>query len=537
VLAAGVGWGTPEAKSTYGQLIEFQQPATLPVGTSRVEILLDFPGGDGPVVADVGVGVAGTPTILAFNYDTTTSHVYPNTKVGARWRITLADGTTEVGPRVTTTYADTGFQWQSKTGGIVRVHWYEGGEALARQVLTSAQAGIEKATTLLGVTETEPIDVFVYGSEDAFFAAAGPGTREWAGAFALPDIRTLIALIPPDQVSPAVINDYIPHELTHVVFDTAVKNRYHQPPRWLNEGFAVYMSLGFGPDDRTALRRGVADDRIIPLEALTGLFPTTDLQGRLAYAEGVSAVSYIVDTFGPDALAKLIGAYAGGVSDDEAFLAGLGLTVAAFEAEWMSSIGAHAPARAGPLPAPPGPVPSGWTGQSATGATSPAPGSPAPAAPASSGSAAAPGESAGPVASSAGGADAGGGSGTDLGGLLLLIAALVSAIALGGALALRSRRGPPPGTPSGPPAAPLWPADVSGGPASPPSAWPPAPGALPPASPPSAWPPAPEPPAPAWPPAPEPPAPAWPPAPEPPAPAWPPAPPAAGPGATEEPQG
>jgi len=523
VLAAGVEWGTPEARSTYGQLIEFQQPATLPVGTSRVEILLDFPGGDGPVVADVGVGVTGTSTILAYNYDTTTSHVYPNTKVGARWRITLADGTTEVGPRVTTTYADTGFEWQTRTDGIVRVHWYEGGDALARRVLASTQAGIEKATTLLGVTESEPIDVFVYGSKDAFVAAAGPGTREWAGAFALPKARTLIALIPADQASPAVINYYIPHELTHLVFDTAARNAYHDPPRWLDEGFAVYMAEGYAPYYRNDLGSGVDDGRIIPLEALTGLFPTTDLQGRLAYAEGVSAVSYIVDTYGPDALAKLIGAYAGGVSDDEAFLAGIGLTVAAFEAEWMSSIGAHAPARAGPLPAPPGPVPSGWTGQAGTGATTPAPESSAPAAPASPGSSAAPSESAGPVASSTGGADAGGTSGTDLGGLLLLVAALASAIALGGALALRSRRGPPPGTPPGPPGAPLWPADGSGGPASPPSAWPPAP----------------EPPASAWPPAPEPPSPpsAWPAAPGALPLAWPPAPPAAGPGAPEEPRG
>ena len=39
----------------------------------------------------------------------------------------------------------------------------------------------------------------------------------------------------------------VPHELTHLVFDTAVTNPYHFPPRWLNEGLAVYLSEGTSP--------------------------------------------------------------------------------------------------------------------------------------------------------------------------------------------------------------------------------------------------------------------------------------------------
>ena len=52
---------------------------------------------------------------------------------------------------------------------------------------------------------------------------------------------------------------------------------------------------------------------------------------------------------------RLVRAYAGGVSDDEAFTAGLGVTVGEFEADWLASIGAAAPERQGPQPAPPGP--------------------------------------------------------------------------------------------------------------------------------------------------------------------------------------
>ena len=268
------------------------------------------------------------------------------------------------GPSVTATYADTGFPWKTKTGKVVRLHWYEGSDAFAERALKIGDDAIAKASKILGVTETEPVDFFVYASQDAFYAAAGPGTRENVGGFALPDIRTLFALITPDEIDAAWVGTVVPHELTHLVFDTAVKNPYHYPPRWLNEGVAVYLSEGNASDYRSDLRKGVADGRVLPLEALSGLFPAAGDQFFLAYAESVSAVAYIVDTYGRDALVKLIQAYADGVSDDQAFRAGLGVSLADVEAGWLASIGAAVPERAGPLPAPDGPVPSGWTGQS-----------------------------------------------------------------------------------------------------------------------------------------------------------------------------
>lgn len=448
-LAADVSWGTPEATSTYGEVISFRQPATVPVGYSRVEVLLDFPGADGPFVAEVGRQVSGTSTILGFDYAAAASHLYPNTRVGARWRVTLADGTVDVGPRVTTTYADSGFPWRTKTGKIVRLHWYEGDDAFADRALALGEAAIEKASKILGVTETEPVDFFVYASEDAFYAAAGPGTRENVGGFALSDIRTLFGLITPDEISDPWVGVVVPHELTHLVFDTAVENPYHYPPRWLNEGVAVYLSEGYTPSYRKDLRDGVNDGRTLPLEALASEFPTGAEQWFLAYAEGVSAVSYIVDTYGQDALVSLIRAYAEGVSDDDAFRTGLGVTLADVEAGWLKSIDAKAPERAGPQPAPPGPVPSDWSGQAGPGA---APTAPASGAPAASGT---PAASADVSASPSGGATGEQPGRTDAGGLLVALAVFVAAVALGVAFAARSRgRRPPSAGPSPPPVEP-----------------------------------------------------------------------------------
>ena len=50
VRAASVEWGTPTAASHFGAAVEFEQPATLPADTSRVEVLVTLPGDAGPFV-------------------------------------------------------------------------------------------------------------------------------------------------------------------------------------------------------------------------------------------------------------------------------------------------------------------------------------------------------------------------------------------------------------------------------------------------------------------------------------------------------
>jgi hypothetical protein len=189
----------------------------------------------------------------------------------------------------------------------------------------------------------------------------------------------MVALITPDEIDATWVSTVVPHELTHLVFDTATKNPYAFPPRWLNEGLAVYLSEGYTDSWRGAVTSAVGSGDIIPLDGLTGQFPTTRDQFFLAYGESVSAVDYLVRTFGKDALVKVVRSYAKGVSDDEAFQAGIGKSVADFQAGWLADLGATAPAAVGPQPGPAGPVPAGWAAGSGSASASAAPATSGPA--------------------------------------------------------------------------------------------------------------------------------------------------------------
>ena len=433
-LAPAVGaaspptFGTPTATSMFDSGIDFRQPITGGDAIDRVELLLTFADAIGPNVTAVpSTGAADT---LTYHLDTSgPRHLIPNTPIVARWRVFPASDPEHgvLGPELRVVYADDRFAWKTVSGELVRVHWYEGSAAFAAKALKLGEDEVRATSELLGVTETKPVDFFVYPNTADFYGALGPGAHENVAGTAFSNIRTLLGLIPPDQIDDPIVAVRIPHEFVHLVFGTASANPYHAPPRWLNEGLAVYQSEGYGSNDRGDVQAAAKSGTLIPLDGLTGQFPNGQ-DFFLAYSESVGAVDYMVRTYGSDALVTLIRSYADGRTDDEAFTAALGVDMTAFGEAWFKDVKAKAPTKYGPQPAPPGPVPSAWTGVvgGAVASSVPVASNGAPAESAAT--------SAAPVPAPAGGAS---GSGTGL--VLVVVVGAVAAIAIG-ILVARSRR-------------------------------------------------------------------------------------------------
>ncbi len=356
-------FGDPVGESSFTTGVRFSQPVSIHRTLARVELLLTIADADGSTVISQPVPTGTGARILTYLFDPAVDgHLPPNTPLVARWRLIGVDGpdAVELGPEVRVTYSDDRFEWRTEAGALVRVHWYEGSDAFGARALKIGQDAVREVSNLLQVTESDPIDFYIYADQAAFYDALGPGTRENVGGQANAEIRTLFALISPTDIDLPWVGTVIPHELTHLVLDTAADNPYHFPPRWLNEGLAVYLSQGYDASDRGAVEAAAISGALIPLDGLTGEFPTSYERFSLAYAESVSAVEYFIRIHGQDALVSLIRSYAVGRSDDEAFGAALGVDTSAFGAAWLEDLGAAVPTRYGPQPAPPGPVPSAW---------------------------------------------------------------------------------------------------------------------------------------------------------------------------------
>jgi hypothetical protein len=433
--AAGVTFGDPAARPEYGTSITFTVPLEHAGPLARVELQLRFPGSLGPYVVTVPITTAPSQTVT-YTLDVSGSgHIVPNTTIEATWAAYPEAGQPPVlSSTETVHYLDTDHQWKTLKGDVVTVHWYQGGDAFAQRAVQIGDQAVKDTSAKLGVENVRPVDFYIYADNDSFRKALGPGTRENVGGEAHADIRTLFALIEPSAIDDAWVGIVIPHELVHLVFGDAVDNPFRAPPRWFNEGLAVYLSQGYDQSDRAAVADAVQSGNLMPLTALTGQFPTDPTLTSLAYAEAVSAIDHLVRTYGEQALYKLVDAYATGPTDDEAFTAAIGKDVRAFQQGWLDELHAPVPQQRGPQPNPQGPVPPGWEGQ--------APGQPT-SAPGASDAPGAPGASAAPTTPpSSPGAAGSGGDGSPTVAVLAGVALVVLLVVAGFVLARRRTSAP-----------------------------------------------------------------------------------------------
>ena len=352
-----VAFGTPTASGVFGETVTFSTTFTSDVPPTRVELLARLPGDDSDRVSIAVVEPLGDGwRASAFSG----GHIVPNTSWEYRFRVVSDEGQA-LGPPAGHRLLDERFEWSSLEGDHVTVWWYEGSDDFAQRALDIAEEAVASAAELLGVEDLEPVDFLIYTDTRDFREAMGPATRENVGGQAHPGIRTLFGLIEPRQIDSDWVEELITHELTHLVFHDAVDNPYRYPPRWLNEGLAVYRSSGYGAGDKAQVEGAANAGTIIPLEGLGGQFPTRPGRQGLAYAESISAVDYLVETYGEEQLVELITSFGEGAGLDGAFLAATGADFADFDTAWLASLGAEAPEPYGPQDGEPGPVPDAWT--------------------------------------------------------------------------------------------------------------------------------------------------------------------------------
>jgi hypothetical protein len=315
--AAGfTGFGSLDADSTYG--VELVFGVDLEGGDpDRLELLLQIGGDEGTFVAPVPPsGGRGE-----YRWDAADRHLTPNTSITYRWRATDGDDVT-LSPPGTLLYEDdrAGLDWQTLRIGDATVHWYGGAEATARRFGDLTAIGASQAEELLGHQLDGPIDIFVYDTREEFFGALGPGAREWTGAATYPDLRTVFMWL--QGGSGSFLETTLVHEVTHVVFNDATANPFHEPPKWLNEGLAVWSERRSADAERATVEFEAAGAGLFSFEAISYQFPIGERGSRLSYAQGATMVDMIIASHGTGAIAEIAAAYRDGASDDEALAAG-----------------------------------------------------------------------------------------------------------------------------------------------------------------------------------------------------------------------
>lgn len=337
------GFGRSTADATYGRDMTFS--VELNGGApADLQLLLDFEGSSATFVAPVGA----TGNTASYRWDAAADYVTPNTRIEYRWRGTR-DGRSVESSRGTLVYDDDrpGLDWQTATMGDAVLHWVGGAQDQARHFGDLTADAAARAEQLLGHQLDAPLDIFVYETQDQFFGALGPGAREWTGAAAYPELRTVFMYLQGNPQS--YLDSVVTHETTHVVFHDATSNAYHQPARWLNEGFATWSEQQDARAERSLVESQVGNG-LLAFEAISQQFPIGDTPARLAYAEGATMIDLIIQQHGREAISRLASAYRDGATDADALRAATGESADQLYADYFESFGADEPQPVEPDP-------------------------------------------------------------------------------------------------------------------------------------------------------------------------------------------
>ncbi|MGI8999125.1 MAG: peptidase MA family metallohydrolase [Candidatus Limnocylindria bacterium] len=342
------GFGAMTADSTYDVEIRFDVELNGEV-PDRLELLVRTPGSESSFVTVVEPEGEGEGGAVSYVLDTSVDHLTPNTLVTYQWRATDGDDVV-LGPEQTVRYEDDrdGLDWQRAQLGEATVHWYGDAEAQARRFGELTAVGVERAEDLLGTQLAGPVDVFVYDSREDFFGALGPGAREWTGAAAYSELRTIFMWL--GGGSPAYLEVAMVHEVTHIVFFDATDNAFHEPARWLNEGIATWSEAEDAGGQRGIVEFEASGAGLFSFDAISEQFPIGERGGQLSYAQGTTMVDLIIDRYGREAIARMTAAYRDGGSDAEALEAATDLPADELYAAFFEEFGVDQPEPITPEP-------------------------------------------------------------------------------------------------------------------------------------------------------------------------------------------
>ncbi|MCX7755681.1 MAG: peptidase MA family metallohydrolase [Anaerolineales bacterium] len=262
----------------------------------------------------------------------------PGATLWWRWRVTDSNGKETVTDTKTITWLDSTHRWQTLTDRNLRIHWYKGNEAFAREILAAARDGLALNRQSAGLEPNGVIEIYIYGDYEALRSAV-LYTPSWTGGMAFPEFNIVIIGIAPNNLEWG--KDATVHELTHVLVGNLTFSCLGDVPTWLNEGLAVYSEGGLDAVSQQQLERAIREDTLLTVRSISGAFSEVADKANLSYSQSYSIVKFLVETYGQPKMNQLLLALRDGTPIDEALRKVYGFDIEGLEDAWRASIGAR----------------------------------------------------------------------------------------------------------------------------------------------------------------------------------------------------
>jgi hypothetical protein len=331
---SGVEWNDVGVEYMFGEQVTFKAQITSPSPVQNVTIFFRDEKQENTRSLPATVDENGQ---VSYRFDTADNLLRPFARILFWFQADLQDGQVYTSSEFNFRYTDNRFPWQTKQEGPLSVHWYDGDTTFGQAILDAARTSLQKASSLLPLNQSSPLEVYVYASADDLQGALFLGGETWVAGHADPTLGVVLVSVAPGPEQSIRIEQQVPHELTHVLLYRQTGNGYDNLPTWLSEGIASTMELYPSPDYAQALQVASQNQSLIPMSDLCTSFPPDAGSAFLAYAQSEAFVRYLNDTYGTPGLQNLISAYASGLDCEQGARSALGVSLTQLDRQWQKN--------------------------------------------------------------------------------------------------------------------------------------------------------------------------------------------------------
>lgn len=227
--------------------------------------------------------------------------------------------------------------WHHTSTIYADIHYAYKDRHTAQALVRHANTAIPRIAQSLELGSGSAMRIYLMPTQESF-ARLQPGkTPDWADGTAWPDLG-LIFLRSPDirdgRSDP--LTQVLDHEIAHIVLGRAFGER--PVPRWLQEGVAQIVSGEHGHRTVDVLSEGLLGDELLSLQELTHRFPRDPRRAQLAYAQSADFIIFLRQTYGANALPKLISMMANNQSFGYSIRNITGKTIHELDMEWRGEL-------------------------------------------------------------------------------------------------------------------------------------------------------------------------------------------------------
>jgi hypothetical protein len=306
----------------------------------NVELLYRAPGLETHSVELPPFASGSTELDIEHPIDLRSGELPPGIDVQYHWRISEDDGDVVETPEQSLSWTDDRYDWTPLSGPNVTVYAYDVDPAFQQAILDAAERTVGSLAESYGAELEQPVRVWAYADKDHLYGALPPNSEPWIAGAAFPGLHVIMAVLPPGNYEE--VKRVVPHEISHQVLHQATDNPFNSPPQWLDEGLAVYWQESGRDRFYSYALEVAANGEVPPLRTLNGTFPYERDGATAAYALSLTAVMYVLDTWGDEGMSNLLATFPEGVTYEDAVQQGLGISFDELDRRWREDLIADA---------------------------------------------------------------------------------------------------------------------------------------------------------------------------------------------------